>query len=145
MPALTKRTGRVCSIFTWLAVVVVIQGCAGRAPQPVAVVQSQDKHMDCTAIFAEVEANNRKVQELASEQGLKVAQNVAAGVAGLVVPVLWFGMDWQGAASKEITALQSRQQYLATLAEQRNCGGAGPPPTSNGRQSDRVARSGLGQ
>ena len=38
-----------------------------------------------------------------------------AGVAGLFVPVLWFGMDWQGAANKEVAALQSRQQYLATL------------------------------
>jgi hypothetical protein len=48
-----------------------------------------------------------------------VAQNVAAGVAGIVIPVLWFGMDFQGAASKEVTALQSRQQYLATMAEER--------------------------
>lgn len=84
--------------------------------------------MDCAAIYAEVQANNQKVQELASEQGLKVAQNVAAGVAGFIVPVLWFGMDWQGAASKEVAALQSRQQYLATLAENRGCA-APPPPT----------------
>jgi hypothetical protein len=143
MLALTKRTGRVCSIFTGLAVAVAFQGCAGRAPQPVAVVQSQGKQMDCAAITAEVQANNQKVQELASEQGLKVAQNVVAGVAGFVVPVLWFGMDWQGTADKEITALQSRQQYLATLAEQRNCGGASATPASNGKQGDRVARSGL--
>jgi hypothetical protein len=52
------------------------------------------------------------VQQLASDEGLKTAQNVAAGVAGFVVPVLWFGMDWQGTASKEVAALQSRQQYL---------------------------------
>jgi hypothetical protein len=32
-------------------------------------------------------------------------------------------MDLQGTAGKEIAALQSRQQYLAVLAEQRNCGG----------------------
>jgi len=75
--------------------------------------------MDCDAILAEVQANNVKVQELAGEQGLKIAQNVAAGVAGIVIPVLWFGMDWQGTAGKEVAALQSRQQYLATLAEQR--------------------------
>ena len=50
-----------------------------------------------------------------------VAQNVAAGVAGLVIPVLWFGMDFKGAASKEVTALQARQQYLTTLATER-CG-----------------------
>lgn len=86
--------------------------------------------MDCPAIYAEVQANNQKVQELASEQGLKVAQNVAAGVAGLFVPVLWFGMDFQGAAGKEVQALQSRQQYLAVLAENKGCGGGGPPATT---------------
>jgi hypothetical protein len=100
-------------------VVLALAGCAGRAPQPVAVVQAQDRYMDCDAILAEVQANNVKVQELAGEQGLKTAQNVAAGVAGLVIPVLWFGMDWQGTAGKEVASLQSRQQYLATLAEQR--------------------------
>ena len=92
---------------------------SGRAPAPVSVVQPQDRYLDCKAILAEVETNNKKVSELASEEGLKVAQNVAAGVAGIVIPVLWFGMDWQGAASKEVTALQSRQQYLATMAEER--------------------------
>jgi hypothetical protein len=96
----------------------------GRAPQPVATVQPADQMMDCTAIYAEVAANNRRVEELGREQGWKVAQNVAAGVAGFVVPVLWFGMDWQGAAGKEAAALQSRQQYLGALAVQKHCGGA---------------------
>ena len=27
----------------------------------------------------------------------------------IVIPVLWFGMDFKGAASKEVTALQARQ------------------------------------
>src|SRR5258708_37525532 len=94
--------------------------CAGRAPQPVAVVQPQDRYSDCAAIAAEIEANNQKVKELASEQGLKVGQNVAAGVAGLVVWPLLFAMDFQDSASKEVAALQSRQQYLATLAEQKS-------------------------
>lgn len=56
---------------------------------------------------------------LLKKRAQKVAQNVAAGVAGIVIPVLWFGMDFQGAASKEVTALQSRQQYLASMAEER--------------------------
>jgi hypothetical protein len=100
---------------------LLTSACAGRAPAPIPVVQAHDKNMDCTAIIAEIQANNQKVQELASEKGWKVAQNVAAGVAGFVVPVLWFGMDFQGAASKEVAALQQRQQYLAVMAEQRNC------------------------
>ena len=104
------------------AATVVLSSCAGRSPQPVAVVQSHDRFMDCTAIIAEVESNNQKITSLASEKGMKVTQNVAAGVAGLLVPVLWFGMDWQGTQNKEIEALQSRQLYLATLAERRGCG-----------------------
>jgi hypothetical protein len=83
------------------------------------MVQPQDQYTDCPAIMAEVQANNEKVQQLASDEGLKTAQNVAAGVAGFVVPILWFGMDFQGTANKEVAALQARQQYLAVLAAQR--------------------------
>jgi len=110
-------------------------GCAGRSPAPVQTVQPQDRFMDCAAIMAEVGSNNAKVQQLASDQGLKTAQNVAAGVAGFVVPVLWFGMDFQGTADKETAALQSRQQYLVVLAEQRRCGAAEelPMPAAKGK------------
>jgi hypothetical protein len=78
-------------------------------------------------IAAEIQANNVKVKELADEQGLKTGQNVAAGVAGVFIPVLWFGMDFKGAASKEVAALQARQQYLTTLATER-CAGPGTAP-----------------
>jgi hypothetical protein len=111
--------------FRWIAmmaIAVIVGGCAGRAPAPVAVVQAQDRYMDCPAILIEVQANNQRLTELASEEGWKVAQNVGAGVAGLFIWPLWFGMDFQGAAGKEAAALQSRQQYLAVLAEQRHCG-----------------------
>jgi hypothetical protein len=41
----------------------------------------------------------------------------------------------QGTASKEAQALQSRQQYLASLAEQKRCGGGPePPPTPPSRK-----------
>jgi hypothetical protein len=111
-----------------LATVVVCLGaCAGRTPAPVAVVQSQDRYMDCGAINAEVQANTKRIAELGSEEGSKVAQNVAAGVVGIIIWPVWFGMDFQNAAGKEVAALQSRQQYLATLAEQR-CGALPPVP-----------------
>lgn len=93
--------------------------CAGRAPQPVATVQPQDVNANCTMITAEIQANNIKVEELASEQGIKVAQNVAAGVAGLVVWPMLFAMDWQGSAGKDVAALQARQQFLTNLALER--------------------------
>ena len=112
-----------------------VAGCAGRAPQPVAVVQPQDRYPDCPAIYAEVQANNKKIQDLAGDQGSKVAQNIAAGVVGLFIWPVWFGMDFQGAAGKEVDALNSRQQYLATLAEQRNCGAAAPVSVASSSQA----------
>jgi hypothetical protein len=70
-------------------------------------------------IRAEIEANNAKVTQLASEQGWKVGQNVAAGVVGIVLWPVWFGMDFKDAAGKEAAALQARQQFLTTLATER--------------------------
>ena len=52
----------------------------GRSPDPVAVVQP-DQMMNCTAILAEIQANNAQVQQHAKVNGWKVAQNVAAGVS----------------------------------------------------------------
>jgi hypothetical protein len=49
-------------------------------------------------------------------------------VAGLFIPILWFGMDFQGAAGTEQGSLQARQQYLASLAEERCREPEGPPP-----------------
>lgn len=113
--------------FALIGASLLLGACAGRAPNPVAVVQPQDRYMDCAAISAEVQANNKKISELGSEEGGKVAQNVIVGAAGLFIPILWFGMDFQGTAGKEVAALQARQQYLGTLAEQR-CGAIVPIP-----------------
>ena len=124
-----------------LAAAVVLTACAGRSPQPVAVVQPQDRYMDCAAIEAEILANNKTVQGLASDEGGKVAQNVAAGVVGLFIWPVWFAMDFQGTAGKEEAALESRQQYLAVLAEQRNC--AAPPRPGPPRSSSPAAAAPL--
>jgi len=121
----SRRIRKSCSaalkVTTILIGTLALSACAGRAPAPVAVTQPNDRYLDCAAINAEAQANTKRIQELASEEGGKVAQNVAAGVIGLFIWPVWFAMDFQGAAAKEVAALQSRQQYLGTLAEQR-CG-----------------------
>src|SRR5580704_3050734 len=114
-------------VFWTLAIGLVLSACAGRDPQPMATVQPQDQFSDCTMIRAEIEANNAKTKQLADEQGLKVAQNVGAGVVGIVVWPVLFAMDSKGAASTDAAALQARQQYLTTLAEQRCAPGYRPP------------------
>ncbi len=116
------RNGMVSAIAVGLA----LAACAGRDPQPIPTVQPQDQYSDCAQISAEIQANNTKITQLANEQGMKTAQNVAAGVVGIVVWPVWFGMDFKGAADKDLVALQARQQYLTTLAAQR-CAQPGPP------------------
>lgn len=113
--------------------------CAGRDPQPIATIRPQDAYSDCTMIRAEIDANNAKATQLAGEQGGKVAQNVAAGVAGLVIWPIWFGMDFKDAAGKEAAALQARQQYLTTLAAQR-CNPPAPPPAEPPAPRERAAQ-----
>jgi hypothetical protein len=99
---------------------VLLAGCAGRAPAPVQTVQVKDATMDCAAVNAEIAADAAKQTVLGKEKGDKVTQNIVAGVAGAVLfwPAL-FLMDFQGAADTESKALESRDQYLTTLALQR--------------------------
>jgi hypothetical protein len=115
-------------VFSTISIGLALAACAGRDPQPVASVQPQDLYSDCTMIRAEIDANNAKAKELADEHGLKVAQNVGAGLAGVVIWPIWFGMDFKGAAEKEASALQARQEYLTTLATERCAPGYRPPP-----------------
>ena len=100
------------------ASIALLTSCAGRTPAPVSVSQIQDGTMPCQAVQAEIRANNSKISELGGEQGAKTAQNIAAGVAGLFIWPLWFAMDFQGAATKEIAALEARNAYLGERALQ---------------------------
>ena len=116
-------------IFAIIVLGCLLGACAGRDPQPVATVQPQDQILTCTQLQAEIQANNIRLQQLADEQGLKTAQNVGAGVVGLFIWPVWFGMDFKGAADKEVAALQARQQYLTTLAVEK----CAPKPPSTPR------------
>ena len=122
--------------------VALLGACAGRDPQPIATVQVQDSSASCIQLRAEIEANNAKAKQLADEQGLKVAQNVGAGVVGLVIWPVWFGMDFKDAAGKEVAALQARQQYLTTLATER-CAPPPAPAVQPGRQRTKGAPAAL--
>jgi len=113
-------------IFLAIAAAVALGACAGRDAQPIATVQPQDAYSNCAMINAEIQANNKRAEALASEQNAKIAQNVAAGVVGIVVWPVWFAMDAKGAAGTEAAALQARQEYLVNLAGQKCASGPQP-------------------
>jgi hypothetical protein len=82
------RKTLICASFA-----LVLGACAGRDAQPVATVQPQDVNSDCAMINAEISANNSRAESLATEQGWKTTQNVAAGVVGIVVWPVLFALD----------------------------------------------------
>src|SRR5262245_38603794 len=87
-------------------------------------VHAQDRY-NCDAIIANVETNNAKVRQLATDKGLEIKETVVAGLpAGL--PVVSFRLGGQSVEDKDIAYLYRRQHYLADLADQRRCGGQPP-------------------
>ena len=114
-------------LWALLGSVLILGACAGRDPEAIQTVQPWDAQASCAQIRAEIEANNIKIKALADEQGLKVAQNVITGVGGLFTfGIAWAGMDFKGAASKDVTALEARLKYLTTIAVER-CATPAPP------------------
>jgi hypothetical protein len=53
---------------------LALAGCAGRDAQPIATVHVHDTTSDCAMITAEIQAINKRAEDLASEHGLTVAQ-----------------------------------------------------------------------
>jgi hypothetical protein len=109
------------------ATCVLLAACAGRDPRPVSVVQPVDAMLDCTAIQAELAADEATKLGLDNESSATAAKNVAFGVTGMVLfwPAL-FAMDLKDAAGVEAKAMVQRESYLTTLAAQR-CGPPQPP------------------
>ena len=70
---------------------------------------------DCAMIRGEVEANNLQAEKLAEENHAKIAQNVAAGVVGVVIWPVWFAMDAKGAAGMRKARLEPRWMRKARL------------------------------
>lgn len=99
--------------------VLALSACAGRTPQPTALVMVSDTQLDCGAIKAELKINNQKISDLAIERGWKMGQNAVAGIVGLMIWPAWLGLDLQDAAGKEATALSQRNQYLLALAREK--------------------------
>jgi|tagenome__1003787_1003787.scaffolds.fasta_scaffold20541868_1 hypothetical protein len=97
-----------------------ITGCAGRAPNPVAVNQYGDASKSCKAIESELSFIDAEVSRLipATE---KTGKNVALGVAGAFFLVPWFFMDFSQAEQMEINALRQRHNHLVILAGEKNC------------------------
>lgn len=104
-----------------LLAILAIANCAGRAPNPVTVIQPGDRNLDCDdleSMMSEIQGNiNRLMPE--SE---KTGKNVVKGVAGAFFIVPLFFMDFSESEKVEIEAFRSRYNHLARLYNKKGCG-----------------------
>ena len=80
------------------AMVLVLSGCAGSAPNAVLSYQPGDEKRSCTSLKAEI------------------GQNVALGITGIFLIVPWFFMDVKGKEAVELSALRHRNRNLRQFA-----------------------------
>ena len=81
----TAKGGLMRKIGLAIGMTVAVGACAGRAPQPVAVVQPQDRYSDCAAITAEIEPTTKRSASLlpARPQGRSKRRRRGCGRGGL--------------------------------------------------------------
>ena len=100
---------------------LMLSGCAGRDPHPVALTNPNDSVMDCAGIAREFHANERQIQSVVHERTNAQGKNVALGAAGIFFFPAWFFMDPKSPERVEIDALRNRNGVLQDIARTKNC------------------------
>ena len=100
---------------------LMLLGCAGREAHPVSTYQYGDEKKSCKALEMELTFTEEKIQRLLPETE-KTGKNVGLGVAGVLLIVPWFFMDFTKSEQIEAEALRDRYNQLLVIAEDKNCG-----------------------
>jgi hypothetical protein len=100
---------------------LVLLGCAGREAHPVSTYQYGDEKKSCKALDMELTFTEEKIQRLIPETK-KTGKNVGLGVAGVLLIVPWFFMDFTESEQIEAEALRDRYNQLLVIATDKNCG-----------------------
>lgn len=106
-------------------ILLISNGCAGRQPQPVLVVQQDDDKKSCKEIESELKTIRKQVEEHHPEIKDTENYNLGVGVVGsLFPPLLPFSIfsDIKKADAVELSALQKRNNHLVETERRNGCG-----------------------
>ncbi|MCA9396352.1 MAG: hypothetical protein KC649_04200 [Candidatus Omnitrophica bacterium] len=103
-----------------LCMCVFLQGCAGRAANPVMVHQYGDEQKSCSALEREMLFIQEEINRLIPQTD-KTGKNVLLGVTGFFFLVPLFFMDLSKAEQIEINALRQRYNNLVIIAGDKGC------------------------
>lgn len=106
-----------------IAIGMVVSGCAGREPNPVALYQYGDEKKPCPHLKAEISELQSDIQRKIKKCDNTQGKNVALGVTGAILfwPALFF-MDLSDADQVELEALRKRHNALVRLCIDKKCG-----------------------
>ncbi len=110
-----------CTLIVAIAFAVSLTACGGRSASPVSAREAGDKKLSCEEIEIERFAVEEEAQALFGEGDDKTSSNIGWGVAGLIFPPLWLGLDLSSAEKQEARALQARSRHLQKLAYKKDC------------------------
>lgn len=99
---------------------LALWGCGGRAPNPVSQYQPGDEDRSCDGLKGEIAYNEGEIERLLPYEDA-TGKNVVLGVAGALVLVPWFFMDFKEGEAIEIKALRRRDQWLREVASNKDC------------------------
>jgi hypothetical protein len=100
-------------------------GCAGRTPQPVIIIRSDDETKSCQEINSELSIIRNEIQQRYPKVKDTKRKNLGVSLLGsLFPPIIPFSVfsDLRKADSVEINALQSRHNHMVKVEQRNGCG-----------------------
>ena len=112
-------------LFILLLTLPLVDGCAGRRPNPVQIVQIDDENKSCEEIDSELNTLSKEIWKKYPEIKGTQDYNLGVGLIGsLFPPLIPFSIfsDIRKADAVEINSLQRRHNYLVETERRLGCG-----------------------
>ena len=109
-------------VFVLIVVVLFfVQGCAGRAAQPVQVAQSGDLKKACKSLRKETKKIRQNIKRMIPAVKKADKKRTLLMLSGGLLIVPWFFLDLSDADKIEANAKRARHNYLIDRGVKRNC------------------------
>ena len=119
---------------------LLLPGCAGRTPNPVAMYQPGDNTLSCEGLRIQMGYCQEQIATLLPKSD-KTGQNVFLGIAGAFLLFPWFFMDFSDADRVEVEAWRARNNYLTSLFVDKDCGNRMMMPSLDQLKDDEDTRT----
>lgn len=104
----------------FIALTLLLIGCAGKVADPIKVTQITDKDLSCGQILGQLDALDSIGREL-ERKSEKLTKNAALATAGSLLVVPYLFMDLKSGEKIELNAVRARHMHLTRLYQKKSC------------------------